>query len=329
THGCDPWRSDTDGDLFPDGYEVANGSVPTDPLSLPVDLTAPGLVGGMPELDYANAALVKYFFETGEPTTWTLTLALPNGRTVVRTSDHVDTVHTAIAQGLEPSTILGDPTDDQINHYTGSIVLRDLSGNPSLPIQVPAFDAGTIAKPGGEPSLTQTVVGQILHRKLISSPGVPFKNAVRVRVDWRENGPPALPSLDQVVVAKVLVRDANGLDWNVVPGTQILTDATAREFQLVPEIPAFWGGGTGFQNGDLLVLAPTAANGLANVRFTVVGGDGKELMFNVMAVIPKSLAFGGAGAYNPAQPVFDTGVLIPWIVPPTMIEKDRSVIFVQ
>ena len=119
------------------------------------------------------------------------------------------------------------------------------------------------------------------------------------------------------------------LDWNVVPGTQVTTDATAREFQLEPEIPAFWGGGTGFQNGDLLVLAATATSGLASVRFTVVGGDGKELLFNVMAVIPKSLALGGAGAYDPAQPVFDTAVLNPWIVPSTMIEKQRSVSFVQ
>ena len=331
-HQCDPWRADTDGDGWPDGYEVANNSLPNNASSVPFDVTPPALDGPV-QLDFVNAALAKFRFQTDEPTTWTLTVSTPNAPTVVRSSDHADTIHTAIVQGLEPSTIFGITSDDKINHYTGTLVLRDLQGNPTTSIPLPQFDSGTMAKVTGLPTLDQTVVGQITYRKLIPTPPNNFKNSVRVRVDWREQGPPALPAPDQIVIGQLLQRDANGLDWNVVPGAQIVTDATAREFDLFPE-NHFWGGGAGFQNGDLLVLPPTDASGFANVRFTVPTGNGKEFMFNVVAIAPKAIALNGPSAYDPAKPIFDeplsgNPILFRWFVPATMIEKHRGVTFVQ
>jgi DNA-binding beta-propeller fold protein YncE len=111
-------RSDTDGDSFPDGYEIQLGANPLAyDVSIQGDTVAPQLVGQV-RLVYATTNTLKIEFRTSEPCR--VHMRLNGGPPVQRIPlDHqVDTEHWVILTDLSPGTA-----------YTIGLEMRDPSNN--------------------------------------------------------------------------------------------------------------------------------------------------------------------------------------------------------
>lgn len=287
--GTDPWRADTDRDGAPDGDEVANGSDPLDASSLPNDATPPQLVGPI-EIDFVNASQVKLHFRSDEPARWSIALATPNGRPVSEARLSLDVLHTAVVHRLEPST-----EGFHANGYTGTLVLTDRAGNASAPIALPPFDTASMIHEATAPGVGVDVVVGDLALTQESRAGSTWSARADVRVDWREHGPPAIGAPSHVVVAQLMKRAANGLDWEIVPASNVTHDApnapsTSFLFDGVPysALP-----------GPFVVLAPTDASGRTSVHVAASGlAPGEEVLFDVLAVLP------APAGYAPASPAF-------------------------
>jgi len=101
--GTDPDRDDTDGDRFPDGYELLHGNDPLVPEAAIADSTAPSLVGEV-RVVYATSNTIKIEFETSEYCR--VHVGLDGGPALQRIplGQKGDTRHFVVLGGLEPST---------------------------------------------------------------------------------------------------------------------------------------------------------------------------------------------------------------------------------
>lgn len=288
--GTDPWEPDSDFDKWPDGYEVAQLSSPLI-QNQPSDTAGPTIVGGPSGivLDFANATMAKFHFKTNEPARWSISCSTAGGATITDQRQTYDTIHTAIVQRLEPST-----SGIKTNNFTGSLVLTDLQGNTSS-VSLPAFDSGSMAHDG---TLHEVVIGDMT----ISNQGrgpTWFKATVDLRVDFKEQGPPAITSPDQIVVGQLLKAKPNPVapndpDWDIVPFNDIVTmNATlTQSLQL---------DGTPFDlSGPFLVLPATppgtTSTGLTGLDFTVNNlTANQKVMFNVLMIERGSTYMVGPG----------------------------------
>lgn len=97
--------ADTDGDGFPDGYEMRLGSSPANPLSLPPpDITAPGFTTA-PQVAWKNSSIVKVRWKTGEESTSRIEVQ-PAGTVgtplVVKEDLQPKKEHVLVVRGLQP-----------------------------------------------------------------------------------------------------------------------------------------------------------------------------------------------------------------------------------
>ena len=97
--------ADTDGDGFPDGYEMRLGSSPANPLSLPPpDTTAPAFTTA-PQVAWKNSNIVKVRWKTGEESTSRIEVQ-PAGTVgtplVVKEDLQPKKEHVLVVRGLQP-----------------------------------------------------------------------------------------------------------------------------------------------------------------------------------------------------------------------------------
>lgn len=290
--GTDVWNPDTDGDGWPDGYEIDNPGDPLDATVPPQDVTIPQLVGPV-RLDFANASLAKLHFEADEPVTWEITLTAPNLPTIVEDRLTADRTHTAVVQRLAPSTIGFNSPVDVLVQYTGTLVLRDLSNNASPPIPIPLITTESQIHNGAPDNL---VVGLLELVNEVRTPTT-YAATANLRIDFREQAPPPLPAAGRVIVAQLLKQQDNGLDWDIVPASDITHDAPASDFGFGP-IGLPYGQTPGLLPGPFMVLNLTDLLGLQSVNFSVSQlNPAQKVMFNVLTV------FEVPGNWDPMNPV--------------------------
>jgi DNA-binding beta-propeller fold protein YncE len=153
-------RSDSDGDHFPDGYEVQFGTSPLAyDLSVPGDTVAPQLVGQV-RLVYATTNTLKIEFRTSEPCR--VHLHLNGGPAVQRVPlDHqVDTEHWVILSELEPGTAYAiglEMRDPALNIHTDtSATFSTLPTTFPDPVHVDAMQL-SIGSGGGQTTLKASI----------------------------------------------------------------------------------------------------------------------------------------------------------------------------
>jgi hypothetical protein len=115
--GTDPEDVDTDGDKFPDGYEVLWGTNPRVPQASVADTTSPALVGPA-RVVFATSNTVKIEFETNEFTR--IYLGLDGGPPIQRLplGKPGDWKHWVVLENLEPD-----------REYVVDLVMRDPAHN--------------------------------------------------------------------------------------------------------------------------------------------------------------------------------------------------------
>ena len=167
--GTNPEDWDTDGDGFPDGYEVDWGMNPLVPNSSSPDTTAPALAGPV-RLLWASTNTLKFEFETTEMAK--VALSYNGGYPVQRfplAPVEYDTHHDVVLNGLTPNTqiqitlVMRDPagnarTDTSTVFQTRARVLGDpaavgqiaLSVVPALPANLLQADVALVS--GGVPA---------------------------------------------------------------------------------------------------------------------------------------------------------------------------------
>ena len=158
-HGSNRERFDTDGDQYPDGYEVQWGMDPTQPDTSSPDHQPP-VLNGPARVLWTTTNTVKFEFETNEMSRVLVSYngGYPVQRVPLGLPDFV-TEHQVVLDGLEP-----DMT------YVVHLELFDPSGNKqtdkSLVVQTDALQFGTPSfvdeislsiQPGSSPSLTAQV----------------------------------------------------------------------------------------------------------------------------------------------------------------------------
>ncbi len=124
TLGADDFDPDSDGDGLPDGYEVANGTDPTDDTHAQVDLARPALVGSVQQI-FCNARTFKGTFEADEPVTFDIVITSPSGAPALPTvsSDVLARRHTFVVPDLVPSDKNGS-----LHTYNAELTITDLAG---------------------------------------------------------------------------------------------------------------------------------------------------------------------------------------------------------
>jgi hypothetical protein len=157
----DPDKSDSDGDRFPDGYEVSYGM---NPLAVdadaPLDTTTPHLVAPV-RLVYATTNSLKFEFQTSEPCR--VHLHVDGGPPIQRLPlDHqFDTEHWCILNDLEPGpayTVNLELRDPELNILTdSSTVLTTLSNSFADPAHVESVQL-SVSTVLGQDRLTANVL---------------------------------------------------------------------------------------------------------------------------------------------------------------------------
>lgn len=275
--GGDPFQFDTDRDGFPDGHEVAHGGDPLGAESLPEDREAPGVRGL--RLLWRTTKVARLAWQTDEPTTWRIEYMRaggepevahpPRGRTFGPARDHVALLH-----DLVPST---EPSPTQ--HYEVTVVAIDPAGNETRAALEGGFDTDVYLEHVDE---APEVIVEDLQWGLLERREGDLIGHVKIRVDYKQGGPPAIPAPGYAWIAKVFV---DGVEVkNVEPVgdfTHRIADFTLskRPEDVVPQP---------FLPGPFLLTRETDAEGRGELAFRIPRFDreGVEVNVTVEALVP-------------------------------------------
>lgn len=223
-HLTGPFDPDSDDDGFPDGHEVEHGSDPNDETSLPDDMVFP-VIEDL-RLSWITTKVARLHWETSEPTRWRIEYSttegglrcLPDPGDCQATTDELQTTHTAILSDLLPSSNNG-PTF----LYDVRVFVTDAGGNtvdqlvPDT-VQTDVFVSDpTFAKESVVESLSFTVLDR-------DAQNLDFDAEVMAVISKKRGGPPAVPAVDRVVVATVLVDGERSHDFLPTGGATFRAD---------------------------------------------------------------------------------------------------------
>lgn len=275
--GGDPHHPDSDRDGFPDGHETEHGGDPLDLESLPEDQRPPR-VGGL-RLLWRTTKVARLAWQTDEPTTWRIEYARnggeprtahpPSERTFGPSKDHVALLH-----DLVPSTEPG-PTQ----HYGVTVVAIDRAGNETRAVLEGGFDTDVYLEHVDE---APEVIVEDLEWGLLERLEGDLIGHARIRVNYKQGGPPAIPAPGYAWIAKVFV---DGVEVeNVEPigdFTHRIEDFTLskRPAEVVPQP---------FLPGPFLLTHETDAQGRGELAFRIPRFDreGVEVNVTVEALVP-------------------------------------------
>ncbi|MAB79387.1 MAG: hypothetical protein CMJ89_08535 [Planctomycetes bacterium] len=301
--GTDPDDIDSDGDSFPDGYEVAHGANPLLPNTTVPDTNDPIVIFGYPRLDHVGATYAKFFIETDEPVTLDVDTAVAGGPSHKTEVFAPAKRHTVVVQGLDPSS-----TDGVTNTYTADIRAIDLSGNDTT-VQL----AFTMLE-----SCTNIEAVEINDLQWAST--VPSGNMLdataEVLVEFERDAPFQAAAPGQVVVLQVMHRLMPDQPWQISPNVtslQLVQDFDIRTIEpdqtiTIAEYNAL--------PGPFLLSPATDDSGRAQVSFSFGGvpvqpDDQLELRLSVQAVLTPS------PEHTSLDPVFERFSISSWKMPST------------
>lgn len=285
------WDSDSDDDTWPDGYEVANASSPSNPFSVPNDMTPPTLqgsaAGGVFVPDLVTQSVAKFFATTSEEARIEVTFSTPGlpARTYRSTSGFA-TVHTLVLQGLEPSPIGG------ARWYTASFRAIDRAGNATpLPLPTATFKSmEVINSPSGvlQPTfIVRSLTGQ-------ATPNVPAGvlevNNALLSIENRDWGAAAAaPTLSgRTIAAQVLTRPASTGVWSV-SSTFTSTDTIAPAFNVFGALVNPLALPFMILPAPYLLSSPTNAQGDTTLSFRVTGlSTGDQVKLRIFAILDQT-----------------------------------------
>lgn len=139
--GTDPWNPDSDGDGWPDGYEVAHTDDPLVAQALSSDATAPAAPTAT--FDFSTSRLAKFHLSFDEDVVYTIQYGAPGfpQRTFMR--DYFSRADTVVLDFDEPSppNVPGGIVFPPLA-FNAQISLVDRNGNPAGPFALSGFDAG-------------------------------------------------------------------------------------------------------------------------------------------------------------------------------------------
>jgi hypothetical protein len=262
--GSDPDDPDSDGDGWPDGYEVA-ASPPNDPTVFEAtinDTTPPDLVRH--ELEFTTARIAKYRVEFDEDATYVVDFTLSDGVTTVSDSferTYISRKDTFVLTHNLPSPLTG-------NLLTGSVTLRatdrnNNSTNPLTPFVLDSF----------EPMRTQldSFTSDFVHVSEMAwiqenSGGGVLDAVVRVTLKENDGAPLFNPAVGLKVFAIVSIRDAAPHSPFVQSGT--FTSTLPSQFSILSggQVDPYTA-----TPGPFLVSANTDAQGQATLDFNQTG----------------------------------------------------------
>ena len=209
--GSDPEVVDSDGDGFWDGHEVANGSIPTDPMSIPVDTTRPRFVGDKVSVIWKTAKIAVVQFATTEQTTATILYKSTTGDVGKAVSSHFARRHRIVLSDLDPSDALNASV------YDGIVKIEDHAGLDNQPRKfLPTFT-------------TDGFIGQTDRVKIDDigfqiAPAFPTDSmTVRVQAVQRVNNSTPIGLSGYQVVASISLDDSLPVALNTMGGPQSFT----------------------------------------------------------------------------------------------------------
>jgi hypothetical protein len=304
--GTDPEMTDTDGDTFPDGYEVLHGSDPLVANASVNDTTPPVVAPGFPWLDHTAATFAKFFIECDEPVRLAVEASVAGGPTHQTMVRQPARRHTVVIQGLDRSFDGGVQ-----NRYVATIRAIDLSGNET----VSQLEFEMLEACRG----IEALVVNDLQWVRTTPMGNTLDATAEILVEFERDAPFQLPAPGQVVVAQVFYRTDPIDPWRLVSNvnsTQLRQDfdirtieedgaITVQEYNVLP--------------GPFLLSPPTDAQGRTLITFNVPDpgvppGGALELRLGIQAVLERS------PGHTPAVPVFEYSSIEVWSMPATASE---------
>jgi len=310
--GTDATKLDTDGDGYPDGYEVMHESDPLAHSSSVDDTDAPVMRSNFPRLDHLSATFAKFFVEYDEPVRLEIQSSVEGGPIHETRARVFARRHTVVVQGLDPS-----PLEGAANAYTSTIRAYDYSGNAS----VETIDYETLTSCSGD---------QLLHVNdlhwLSATPtgNGDFSATAEILVEMEQGAPFPPPAADRVVAAKVFYRTDPSLPWEEAVG--VSSPHLRRSFALRRTGPD---GSVTISEytslpGPYLLSPPTDESGRARLSFffpgVVMPNAEVEIRLSIQAILEPS------PEHTPANPVFEYSSLELWSMPATA-EEFRQIDF--
>jgi hypothetical protein len=248
--GTDPWKPDTDGDGWPDGYEDKHGDNPLVAQGTSSDLTFPNLLES--QVEFVNSRLAKYHVRFSEDVTYSVSYRsaqqIAGGvqgppRSFARR--YFSTADTFVLTHEEQSTQAGAPsvTSDIINRFAAEITFRDRKGlTRTLPL--PSFDADFTHFPDFQlpnPTPGQPGTGANLHVSQLTptvfdNTGGTLDAKVKIRLDYNYGAPDYVPkpATDRMAFCSLAVKGATATEFTKVnlsgPGPTFTTSSGPTSF---------------------------------------------------------------------------------------------------
>jgi len=318
--GTDPWKADTDGDQWPDGYEVFLGEDPLVSQATVEDELPPAVVGTV-ERDFVSARAAKWHVEFDEDATYVVDYQLMGGETgsyhrdyFVRDDTFVLTFSSSSnPAGTGPSSV--KPAPDGTTVFSATITMTDRNGNQSLP--VPLMDFTPLATQAQKfVELADFVHVDHMTATIDSQDSSSLTATVTIdtrldRLDPSTNQ--AMPLEGRVVVCTVAVQNPvtgqfePSTDFSSIPafvtdydladvvknpdGTETLVLGSFTEGSNFPGLNAG-------PDGDYILSDPTGPDGTTQITFTQLDlmQSGQQVKLAVQAILTPIL--DGSGMFT-------------------------------
>lgn len=320
--GTDPWKVDSDGDRWPDGYEVENFENPLMAQPHPGDEDLPDL--DWAELDFVTARGAKWHARFTEDVTYVVEYNLPGGPVHTYRRDYFVRADTFVLTHASPSA----PEPDELNKpvpddlapgFSATITLTDRAGKSSQPIPLlETFTPLAAQGQGGfvfpEPGVFPPL-GSFLHVGGMTATvdavgGDSLTATVTIATDYHYTDPITSEAFDadeRVVVCTLAVQDPVTGDFvqSGLPGGGFAFTSSPAH---VPDFPLWDFDGMGGTTETTFlalptipgpfVLCPPTVNGVTQFSFTQTGltTPGQQVKVAVQAIlIPVEIDDGMGG----------------------------------
>ena len=297
---------DTDGDGFPDGYEVLHGSDPLVANASVADGEAPVFGKDYPRLDHAAGGYAKFFVECDEDVRVRVEASVAGGPVFSQAEQGFGKRHTIVVAGLDPSFKGG-----RTNEYTAVLTATDRSGNESTRT-VPFTTAPTCA-PDSEVRISE------LEWIETSMAGGDLTASARVQVLSNLDAPFRAPAEGLVVLAQLFRRTEPGAPWERVSDLTSPIRRNGMRMLTSPEKGPSMIDDYNALPGPYLLAPETGPDGRTQIEFTYPGvfanpGEAVEVRLSIQGVFTK------APEHTPSEPVFRRESIPAWNMPATPAE---------
>lgn len=317
----DPWRADTDGDTFPDGYERMLYLLQSTPVSNwpdPLRTTSSTLIdsadnvvptmGSSPALEFVTARQSKHLVSFSEPVTYEIQAERWNASTSsfqaegpVQYRPALRQLDTLISHHLQPSIDITSGSTSYVrdNLYRLKVTMSDLADNTAVGYVGPSggFQTDDDVFVDFQAAMAFLVVQS--HKwdpVLTGSTGTnTWRLVLETDLDdvWQGISPAATFAQGQTIVAQVLVETVPGSDEfvlieNTSYGLSLTSGGNGTRLvngsNTISIVGIAYGNPGTPVDGDLVLSPPTDSAGKATIDVTVTGSglSGKRVRINLV-----------------------------------------------